>query len=420
MSLSLTLSGNEITDAVRATNVQGDGLQPESSTGIWEATTNLAKNGGFETDINYTRSRGSSTRTRVTTDYKFGSACCYVEPTAGSGNRGIIWQDSSGGSTKIPASASTVYTLSAWVKVESADTQLRIAADCYDATPTYLGGMGAYAPILQPANGWVRISITGTTPVGTTQFDPEVSLQTSDGKKFWVDGYQVEQQPLATPYVETNGGTASRSDSLATFPTTGLLGSTGWAAVRVRVNWGDSNEPHGANNTAMWSWALAGVGPADLLWIARNVITNSWIFQLDGSSIATAAQVIALTAGDVVTLIGSWVSATSVSISVNGGAFTTTGHAIAHPALDSVSRIGSLNYSPNTRMADSDFFWAACGTGTLTDADAAAIHAFGNADMYPTEFPGSCTMVWPGSGSQAFTNESRPKSSGLSIPLELT
>ena len=41
-----TLSGNEITDAVRRNNTQGDGLLPEQgSTGIWEATTNLSADG---------------------------------------------------------------------------------------------------------------------------------------------------------------------------------------------------------------------------------------------------------------------------------------------------------------------------------------------------------------------------------------
>jgi prepilin-type N-terminal cleavage/methylation domain-containing protein len=48
--VALTFTGNEITDATRALGTQGDGLTGGSSTGVWEATTNLSTNGGFESN----------------------------------------------------------------------------------------------------------------------------------------------------------------------------------------------------------------------------------------------------------------------------------------------------------------------------------------------------------------------------------
>lgn len=48
---TLTVSGKEMTDASRTAAIQGDGrTPPDSSVRIWEVTTNLVTNGGFETN----------------------------------------------------------------------------------------------------------------------------------------------------------------------------------------------------------------------------------------------------------------------------------------------------------------------------------------------------------------------------------
>src|SRR3990167_8608460 len=71
----LTLSGNEITDAVRRAGVEGDGVSPSDfSLGIWEATTNLCTNGGFETNTTGWTTSGTSTIERSTAQAKFGAA----------------------------------------------------------------------------------------------------------------------------------------------------------------------------------------------------------------------------------------------------------------------------------------------------------------------------------------------------------
>jgi hypothetical protein len=89
-----------------------------------------------------------------------------------------------------------------------------------------------------------------------------------------------------------------------------------------------------------------------------------------------------------------------VAISLGGVAFTSVSNAsipvLSATLFDIGSRAASL-------WIASDVHWFACGTGTLTDADAAAIHAFGDTDKAPSQFPGACTMVWPCNSTGYFT-----------------
>lgn len=90
------------------------------------------------------------------------------------------------------------------------------------------------------------------------------------------------------------------------------------------------------------------------------------------------------------TVIGAW-TATTVRLSNNGAAFVSAGNA-------NIPTVGGTVYIAGTgvQVLDSDAFWFACGTGTLSDADAAAIHAWGNSDPPPGLFPPAAdlTMIW--------------------------
>src|SRR3990167_3593786 len=75
---TVTASGNEITDVTRSkdknTGGQGDGwAAPDSSYGIWEATTNLETNGGFETNTTGWSVYGTQTISASSDRGKFGS-----------------------------------------------------------------------------------------------------------------------------------------------------------------------------------------------------------------------------------------------------------------------------------------------------------------------------------------------------------
>src|SRR5207249_2468814 len=117
-SQNITFSGSEITDTVRSTNTQGDGrATPDSSTGIWDGTTNTITNGGLETNATgWTAWYGTtSTLSRDTSNAKFGSASLKLVSTG-----------TDGGSTSNPPwigayisaalSTNAQYAASVWVK----------------------------------------------------------------------------------------------------------------------------------------------------------------------------------------------------------------------------------------------------------------------------------------------------------------
>lgn len=95
--------------------------------------------------------------------------------------------------------------------------------------------------------------------------------------------------------------------------------------------------------------------------------------------------------GSVKTIIGTWNQST-VKISIDGAPFitaTSTGYPASAPFY-----IGSSVKQGSGRQTNSDYYWVAAGTGTLTDADAARIHGFGNTDKRRSDFGGNATFVW--------------------------
>src|SRR3990167_6344341 len=83
----LTFTGGLITDAVRTTAVEGDGLTPPAGVGIWPAATNLVTNGGFETNTTGWVGTGGAIN-RYTSAAKFGTASARVEVTVAADTAG--------------------------------------------------------------------------------------------------------------------------------------------------------------------------------------------------------------------------------------------------------------------------------------------------------------------------------------------
>jgi hypothetical protein len=382
--VTLTLSGNEITDAVRAAGLQGDGSDPEGSMGIWEATTNLFGNGGFETNANgWGTDGGGSALARITSDSKFGSAC--GRWTNASGPQGVY--------RSATLSATTVYTFSAWLKNNGGTTTARLRVRSS-------GGAIDTGANFTLTDEWTRCSITFTSHA--TELSHAHYIQGSGGSGYdcLIDGAQLEQQPIATPYVETDGGTASRSASRVQFPVAGVLDETqGWVAVRRRFN---GNTGSGTPRPFSW-WDSIN----DRLSLGHSQSGTDYYMQRNSGGAGAGAQktIGAPSAGSVQTLIGFW-SATQCGVSTNGSVFTTNGNT-AIPTISATSAdIGSGGAVAALDHVDSDILWFACGLGTLSDADAAAIHANGNANPSPYLFPDAAelTMIWAAEDSYARSN----------------
>lgn len=373
-----TLSGNEITDVTRRNNTQGDGLLPEQgSTGIWEATTNLCTNGGLETNAN-TWNGSAATINRVTTDHFFGLACLSVLTNGGATDQGAR-------TDFIAVTPSTVYSVSGWCKAP-AGSLMKLSLWTYTAADAPVGEVNAS---FVATGSWQRVTLTNT-PGGTVE-KARIGFRTDASQliTFLMDGMQLEQQPLATPYVETNGASATRAIASAVAPASVLDETQTWMAFRVRMSFGPTADLYGGGYPTLMEWGddannklyMGFAVDADQFYIQRRTISGA------GAGFAGAYT---FAPGSILTVIGRF-TATEIAISINGAAFVSTANTLI-PTLAATSfRI--LDALAANRTFDGDIFWMAAGSGALVDADAKLIAGFNN-DPKMADFPGTPTWFW--------------------------
>lgn len=161
----------------------------------WAAATNLCTNGGFETNTTgWAATR--STVTRDTNDSKFGSACMSVVST----------DDFAYTRYTFSGLANGTYSLSLWEKGGGTPSDTAFI-NVGDGT-TELLQIGTFAGDAD----WTKKS--GSFTVSGSPANIFVDLYSrflgANGEMLW-DGVQVETGSIATPYIETDGGTANRS-----------------------------------------------------------------------------------------------------------------------------------------------------------------------------------------------------------------
>lgn len=367
----VTLSGNEIRDTTRALNTQGDGVTaPDSSMGIWEATTNLVTNGGFETNTTgWSAVIGAETLTRVTSHNKFGSAALQVDVLGLASLEGV--------KVSATVASGSVYTFSAWLSGSGTVT---------------LNFLGSTSSAITLTTTPTRYTLTATAG-SSGALNATIITNSTQTTTFYVDGVQVELKPIATPYVETDGGTASRLAARVRAPSS-LNATQGWFAIRFRAGFSNTN----TTAQRMASWADDGNNRIELLY------DNSGLFrmfrQLGGAGNSANSGSQTFVTGDSLTVIGAW-TATLLKVSPGGAAFISAANTSIPSILNSIFDIG--RYSPSAdSWINSDVFWFACGTGTLTDNDAVGINAMGSNDPQFSNFPAAAaaTMIWHANTSQ--------------------
>jgi prepilin-type N-terminal cleavage/methylation domain-containing protein len=371
----LTTSGNEVTDTTRAAGLQGDGrAPPDSSTGIWEGTTNLIANGGFETNTAgwIVFNNPNATLTRDTTTSKFGAASLRVNGTSGF----------SGSQFVIAAPPTTTYTLSAWVKTSSPGLTLKIDDAGSNFTSVALVADGT----------WRRYTGTITTGAAATSVNAYTVLGSAPYTA-WVDGVQVEQKSIATPYVETNGSTASRAAARVQLPAALLNTTQGWVAMRVRMGYASGTR----SSTDDFALIFQDSTHYIECWLDGSTRQFKLTRANGGSNNAVSAAQTWL-AGDPYTVIWSW-TATQLKVSVNGAAFVTQPNALIPTITAPLLDIGNGSIAGDG-IIDSDILWLSSGAGTLADADAATINGYANNDSSVSSFPtiAQANFVWNGVG----------------------
>lgn len=404
-------AGTAITDATRRANTQGDGEAAGSSfVGAWATRTNLVTNGGLETNTTGWSVGASSTIERSTDQAKFGAAslkCTYVDNT--------ILAIYSITLTAVAHSASV------WVYIPTSysGTQLRVGFEQF----TSATGTLTSDPNMSLRDQWQRVVIPNVTPNGADLIGSirvyEFGSAPDNGEFIYIDGLQVEVGAFPSPYIHTDGGTASRTGADIETPIAGLgiaASPAGgfWAACRVRMQVTDENleVAGGATGYTVWQW---GNSATDVFGLFFRSGSQRFLFRMTDASASQDVNVSAaaenFAAGDDLTLIICWTDAV-MKASGNGAAFQSAARARTPAGGGAV--VNMLVAHAGADQLNSAMHWCAMGTGIPTDADAAYIHALGNTDPSLDELDAApsggltCTRVWTGdgvgSGTTYYTN----------------
>lgn len=228
-------SGNEITDAVRAADLGGDGLATDSSVGVWGPTQNLLANGNATVDTSKTQTTGGGgTLTRQTSGVVvFGATAFQVVCPGGGNGQGLFWNGPS--TSRVPVFPNSPYTFSVWLWTTSGTATLNLVLDEYDGTnpgvSVRFNNRGPLTVTTTPQ----RFRYTLITQPRTRGVSPRVQTDVVETTTFRAGGAQLEQRSYATPYVPSDGVPATRQAAVILAPTTYLDETQGWAAFRVAV-----------------------------------------------------------------------------------------------------------------------------------------------------------------------------------------
>ena len=385
-----TLSGNEITDAVRSARVSGDGLPaPQSMTGIWNSSTNLHQ---YADESVYAWAPCFSVESNVEDDTApFDQPCHEAQVFTSVAYANIIRRYDSG--VYVSTSAGTVLTLSAWVKWEAGTLPPDVGVGLlgWPTTFTYF----AYTNVasLLVLGEWVRVTAVGTVPSGDSITGFHLYHNSSSGYAYTirVQGIQIENTSgVATPYIPTSSVAVTRNSARVQIPANLLDETQFWIALRARAA---TAHTFSADYTQyLFSWRDAAdtrieawVDPSGVAYLQRN--------SSSGATSTNAA--VSYAAGEDHLFVFKGTATTL------GAAFDSGAQAIASatqiPTITSTTiDIGRLQ-TVGGAAGNFTFHWVAGGVGTVTDADVDALYAFGNNDPNPKALSSSmaCTFVWP-------------------------
>jgi hypothetical protein len=300
----------------------------------------------------------------------------------------VVTVDNKGASYPIALAAATVYSVQARVMGPAGRT-VRIAL--WD---NVTGKQVGTATTLTGASQ--RLTMTATTGVGATQFAVYVETDVAQPSfAFNVDAVQVEAKATPNPYVKTDGATATRAAARVRAPISAIDERQAWVAFRVRYGY-----PSGVTPNSNPGLFLAFDDNTHLLDLFLTPGTGRWSCNSKNGSgglndVRADSPPQAWLSGDFATIIGAW-DASRIAVAINGAPFTSTPRGSSTPTLAATQfDIGSLVAWFGPSAFDGDILWAACGLGSLADADSAALHAFGNAGPADVAtVPGSPQMVW--------------------------
>jgi len=361
----LTFTGGLITDAVRAAGVEGDGLTPPAGVGIWPGATNLV-----------TQSiPGATAGTGVTlagaAEATLTKGADAAAPFQASSTD--VWLlDNSAGATDATVdfagnATAAAHTGSAWARAIVGSPTVSIEGG---GTPTVIAVSAAYARYSQSRTATAGDNLRITAPAGAV-------VRFTAG--------QLETGSIATPFIVTDGGTASRVDGRVQQTTAGLFTSTqGWVYARLKYPQASTGMPAAAE-AYVFSWRTDNnnrIGfsyfGGSQRWQATKLASGA------GTGLNSNATFAANTGAS--TLL-AW-TATHLRFSADGAAFTQVANTSA-PTVPASVDIGNF---ANLAQMDGNVLWYVTGSGVVTDADSAALNAFGDTPPTPAALKSSLSM----------------------------
>jgi len=355
---TLTFTGGLITDAVREAGVEGDGLTPPAGVGIWPAATNIVTQSipGADATTGVTLAGAAeATLTKVAdaaAPFQNSSTDVWLLDNSAGGTDATV--DFAGNAT------AAAHTGSAWARAIVGSPTVSIEGG---GTPTVIAVSAAYARYSQSRTASAGDNLRITAPAGAV-------VRFTAG--------QLETGSIATPFIVTDGGTASRTAGRIQMPVAGLFTATQGAVVaRVRSNYASTADP--VTDPGYFTWADDN-NNGFRCYYANSANTFN-IRRASGGVVGSQGRLATFAEDESFSVAFAW-TATTVNAAFNGSFNTPTADTNI-PTLSATSAdIGQdFIFTPN-RISGQNFLWFATFAGTLTDADAAALNAFG--DTPPT------------------------------------
>lgn len=171
-----------------------------------KASTNLVTNGGFESNLTGWAAVGAGevTLTRITTDSAEGTACANAACNGAFASQGLRLI----AAARAAVSPNTNYIMQAKFKID-AGVAYEVGFDEFTAV-----GSGTFVTsnkVTGTATGeWQYVTLTVTTNAATNGAQAFVQKNQLVAATVRADAVQIEPGAVATPYIATDGGTASR------------------------------------------------------------------------------------------------------------------------------------------------------------------------------------------------------------------
>jgi hypothetical protein len=219
-------------------------------------------------------------------------------------------------------------------------------------------------------------TVLGTT--ANTQF-----VWTAETAAYFAPGATTQ---FATPYVHTDGGAQTRAAARVQAPASLIDETQSWIAMRVRMDFAV-----GTSSFANRAWSWADSTNERIVGLING--TTVQLLRSTGGTSTTAQTTTTYAAGDFLTVVYAW-TATQLKVSVNGSVFSTIANTNI-PILTATNFDIGRDFNAFAWL-NSDVLWTACGTGALTNTDAATLNSLGNTDPHWYNLPTSTgtTMTW--------------------------